>query len=526
MSGRYLADFHLVGPLGEPVVLRVAEPPGFRVLPADDPARPYYRPCAERLAGWETGLFSGAAAGGRTRIGKGDVVLRNGDGWFDAWQGHSWVRMALWQVPDGRFVPWANAVRRFQGLIRRVDYDGDEVLVRLADLQAGLDRPVARAILRGDNVPPAGLEGLADLRDREKPVGLGRLFGVPGTLVNPQLGIWQVNDGPVHAVTARVGGALVPSAGDAGGAIGDPGLSVPGDRVVTDLARGYVRFGFAPNPDHPVTFDLDGDVTGTGGVWPSTGPALLRHLAVTRLGHPAGEVDDAAVAAAAAAWPHPCGLWAADGAGGLDALDRLAAAFSGWWTVGFDGRLTLGALTPPPAGGPFDLTITDADRAVTVKRRSSDDPWADAVAWRVEVTHSENLTPMQDSQMVGSLSDAWKDRLRARWPAPAVAEDPAILTASPQLARRPDGGVLKVESRLADAAGAQALADRLLTLRRPGAVTLVATLDAARAARVRPGSAVRVARAGLGLAGALATRLLHLSTTDGVEFQAVLWGRP
>ncbi|MCG5238369.1 hypothetical protein ACIU1J_32335 [Azospirillum doebereinerae] len=512
----YLADFHLRAPDGTAVILRMAEPPGFRVMPEDDPQRPYYAPRAERLANFEVGLFSGAAVGGRSRVGRADAVLRNADHALDGYDQHAWNRAVIWALPDGPFIRWANAVRVFSGPIARADWDGDEVVVKFRDAQAACDRALTRAKHLGNNARPRGVEGFADIKDREKPCAFGRVFAAPGRLVNEVLQIYQWHDGRCAVLNPKVGGKAVPSQGDVGSAIDDPALVIDGGYCKTDLSRGLARLGFVPTM--PVTADVDGDAP--GGVWPSAPGDLLRHIATTRLLVSATAVDEASVALLRAAWPEPCGVFLADGAGGLETLDTIASSAAAWWTLDFAERFGVGSILPP--AGPYDLILTDAARIVRLDRQSSADPLGGDAYWRVEINHSENLTPLTDQQVAPTIPDAQRPALLARWPAPAVAENPAVLAANPALADRADGGVLKLDSRWASAAPAQRLANLLLSLRAPSRRTVIATLDAARARLVRPGSGVLLRRSELAGGADVATRLVHLTTDDGVTYRATL----
>lgn len=125
----------------------------------------------------------------------GDLRIHNQDGAYDAWLGYAFdgrslvVRMG----PESGAYPSAYPVV-FSGTIDRLDVQGDEIVIRVRDAVAALDRPLGDTLFAGDNVAPDGLEGGAELEGRVKPLVFGVVKNVPLVPVNTAKLIYQVSD--------------------------------------------------------------------------------------------------------------------------------------------------------------------------------------------------------------------------------------------------------------------------------------------------------------------------------------------
>ncbi|MFM2042126.1 MAG: hypothetical protein RLY86_702 [Pseudomonadota bacterium] len=446
---RTIAHITLRSTSGTVDILRLTEEGSgsWETLPTDTAPKAWYRPHAARLGNYAASLFSGGRVSGSSSSGRAELLLNNGDGWLDGYEDWTWQRVTILQGPLARFASLNQFAPTYAGQIESVSYDGREVAVRLREGQAAWEAEVPRRLYRGDNVGPVGLEGGPELADTPAPLLLGRVFNAGLVWVNKALLIAQAHDGAVTELLPRERGQLVPVAADVGAAIGQQGLSIPAGQAVTDRARGLVRFGFSPQ--EPVT----ADVTVAGG---ATAADLLTRVAGW-LGLSA-TLDTASMGALRDAAPAPLGMVVDAQATGLSLADAAMASAGGWWLVGPDEKVRAGLLLPPQGlPGPL-MTVTAADRDVSVDRVPSSDSWGDGPVWRVEVRYGRNPTRLSEGQIFGAVSGAIRDRLMREWPDTATAEDLAVKAAWPE------AGVLSVQTQLAEVADAQALADRLLAL--------------------------------------------------------------
>lgn len=506
---RLLAEITLRSPTGEPVLLCVTERSSYTTLPTDPAPGRWYRPLAERLGNYECSLFAGSRTAGGSRVGRGEVSLRNGDRWLDQYEDHAWEGIRILSGPAGRYVPYAAFSEVYQADITAARYEAGRVSLGFAELAERWDAEIPRRAYAGGNAGPVGLDGGPELATKLAPWGLGPARNVGVEWVNTSLHIAQAHDGALARLAVRERGQLLDSDGDVGAAITDPGLSITAGRYVTDLTRGLVRFGFAPQ--RPVTAD----------VVPAGGNAAADHLA--RLASQLGlgsQVDAALLAPLAALAPWPVG-WRPEGTATVLAMaDKVMESVGGWWVVAPDGRVRAGLVAPPEAGAAApDLAVTEADRDVTVERVDSTDDWGGLPVWRVEVLYDRCWTVMGDGDLFASVTGTERAGLMRAWPEPAVAEDPLVLAMWPKAA------VLKVETGLVSQAHAQALADRLLAVhgvwRRRLAIRLPARLSPG---RLPLGGTLYAARGEYGLSAGRRLLVTGLSTEDGRTYRVRAFG--
>jgi len=138
---------------------------------------------------------------GASRPTLGEIRVNNQDGTYDAWLGYAFDgrSIVVRTGPDSGAYPSAYPVT-FTGQIDRCDVQGDQIVLRVRDVQTALDTPLQTATFAGDNVPPDGLEGGDDLEGQPKPRIYGRVQNAPMPQVNAAKLIYQVNAGAVQSV--------------------------------------------------------------------------------------------------------------------------------------------------------------------------------------------------------------------------------------------------------------------------------------------------------------------------------------
>lgn len=140
----------------------------------------------------------------------GDIVVLNADGAVDAWEAYAFDgRTVTMRVgPDAGAYPSAYPVT-FTGRIDRAEFLADRLVLRVRDETDGLRRPLQDVRFSGDNVPPDGVEGEAELEGQPKPLVYGRVRKVPLVPVNPRKLIYQVSDTQCSAIQAVRDGSVL-----------------------------------------------------------------------------------------------------------------------------------------------------------------------------------------------------------------------------------------------------------------------------------------------------------------------------
>lgn len=183
--------------------LRYSNGEGFVTAPGDTPASTYFAPRLKQPSLMRRDLFAGGTTIGRSRTGHGELILANDDGGLDALKDYAFDGRALTiyrgsgteAFPGG----WKNV-----GVytMESVSLTRTEVRVALRDRQLLTDIPLQATKYAGDNELPDGLEGVADLKGKPKPICYGKVLNVSPPQVNTSKLIHQVNDGAVASVDA------------------------------------------------------------------------------------------------------------------------------------------------------------------------------------------------------------------------------------------------------------------------------------------------------------------------------------
>lgn len=198
----YLVELTCYIPENGVQVLRFSSGSGYVSLPTDDPADTWYEPRVSQPGLFRQDMYAEGATSGFSRGGRGEIVLRNSDGELDGLIDYGFdgrpvvVREGLASWPLSKFAVVIT------GTAEQPEVSWDDVVIRLRDRSAELAVPVQPNRYVGNNVLPEGVEGTAELKGKAKP----RLFGVCNNVTPPCVNtsrlIYQVNDGPVIAVSA------------------------------------------------------------------------------------------------------------------------------------------------------------------------------------------------------------------------------------------------------------------------------------------------------------------------------------
>lgn len=100
-------------------------------------------------------------------------------------------------------------------IIEQATFEWDKVSVRLENKSASLDIPLQTKKYLGNNVLPAGVEGVIDLKDKLKPLVFGRVNNMTPVLVNTSKLIYQISSEPIEQLVSVMSNGAYVSLADA-----------------------------------------------------------------------------------------------------------------------------------------------------------------------------------------------------------------------------------------------------------------------------------------------------------------------
>jgi hypothetical protein len=332
-------------------------------------------------------------AGQRQALTFGEIVLLNGDGYFDTMvQNYSIDGRPVIVRAGAPSFAYASFETLFNGTASgwRLS-DDNTVRVALRDLAYRLEVPLQPALYGGTG----GLDGTVQLTGKPKPLAYGDLRGanVAGVLVDPTKLIYQWHDGPLADITNVYDSGLpLAYAGD----VADiTGISPDPSTWISQRSGGYVRLG--STPAGVVTADLVGD--NSAGLALAASDVALRIL-TTRTPLGPADIDGASFAALKGKQPGNVGYWF-----GLDqitvgqALDVVLGGINAWWGCGRLGGIQVGRVDAPDMNSVVIFTEVDV---LTLQRVDPPDS-VNPPNWRRRVGYAPNFT-VQTTDLAGAVS--------------------------------------------------------------------------------------------------------------------------
>ena len=404
--------------------------------PTDTPADTFFEPIVKEALTFERSMFRPGHVGGRSLPDRGNLELVN-TGAFEKWLDYHWEGRAVTVRMGRKGDSFSGFAVVFSGICGALAYERNTIVVGIRDKQEELDTLLQETLYAGSG----GNEGGDDLKDKPKPVCLGRCLNVTPVTVDTTNHVFQVHDGQIEAIEAVYENGR--------------SLTVATDYTV-DLANG--RFTLVNAPSGLVTADVKGDKT--GGVYVSSAADIPRRVAVTYggLADPV-DLDTASFTALDAKTTAILGLYAgATARNVLDVLDDIAGSVGGVYGFDRDGRFTVGRLEAP--SGAAALVIGENDVVENGVRRESFGP----PVWRLRLDYGRCWTVQSADVLDATATDAHKEFVSVEYRT-AAEEDTDV---------KEDGagkgghkGAVDPEPRptlLVDKAAAEAEAARLLAL--------------------------------------------------------------
>jgi hypothetical protein len=369
-------------------------------LPADTPANQPFEGTLDTLPRVDRSMINGSRFGGLA-VTWGSMKLNNRDGFYDYLVRSYAVdgQVLTFKVgdPSGTYA----AFFTMASLLGKAMHVADDVIeIELSDNSFRLEVPAQAISYAGTG----DMEGTADLAGKRKPRAFGLVKNLTPPAVIPGELVYQVNAGPVQAISAVY---------DQGYPLGGPtadfatsallrAATVTDGYFATCLAEGVFKLGA---PASQVTADVQGD---SGGGYVNTrGTIIRRLLAATDVADP-GELDVVSFGNFEIDQPGQIGFYLSPDATDTvaQAIDKLIAPVMGW--AGFDirnARFQIGLLKAPagtPIGVYDDVDILDVQPE---KLPSAFDP----PPYRQRVSYDHNWT--QITNPVAGLAETNPDRV-------------------------------------------------------------------------------------------------------------------
>ena len=417
---------------------------------SDTPAHTAFQPRIVSPALVRRDVFDVGTMSGQSRVGYGELVLRNNDGALDDFNTYGLDGRALVvRVADSASAAYPSAwTTVLRGTMEQMEVSFDQVRVRVRDRQIFAAAAVQPNRYGGTNVLPEGVDGLdSDLKGKPKPLVYGAVFNAEPVAVNTSRLIFQVHDGALRDVTAVYdSGALLTHGDDYASQAAMEATAPAAGAFRVWKAGGMFRLGSSPSGQ--VTCDA------VQGLAPRnrTAAALFRTV-LESAGLTTEQISAPDCVALDAANSATLGLYVREDVLAGEVLDDIARSVGAWWAADADGVVRIQRLDAP-SGSP----VLDIDTDMLIDGSLQRVPLNDGglPVYRVTVRAAPNWT-VQTAGLVGVVGAARRARLAQPFQ-DAVDTDATVQTAyllAPELT---------VESRLSCLTAADTEATRLLTL--------------------------------------------------------------
>jgi len=488
---------------------------GFATAPGDSPASTVFAARVAQPALLRRDIFDVGTTGGASRVGYGELVLRNDDGALDAFNTYAIDgRRLTVRYADSASAAYPSAYATlFVGTMEQAEITLDTVRIRVRDRQVLATAALQPTKYAGDNVLPAGVEGLtSDLGGKPKPVLRGACFNVSPLMVNTSKLIYQVNDGEVRDLAAVYdSGALLSR--DLAGDYADQAameLTAPGEGEWRLWPEGGM-FRLGSSAVGQLTCDVIEGLAPT-----NRSAAALYQSILINAGVPTEQIAGADLTALDTANRATLGLYYTEETTNQTVFDDIARSVGAWWGVDVNGIWRIKRLEAPSGTAVLELT---ADNIVDGSLRRVPLNDGGLPVFRVTVEGVTNYT-VQTTGLADNVSAPRRGRL-AQSHQDGIATDLAVQTAyllAPEMS---------VTSKLACLGAVQTEAARLLALYsvKRDRFEVTVNADAATLAQIDLGVVVNITYARFNLTAGKLFRVLgyQLDPTEGIASLTV-WG--
>lgn len=290
--------------------------------------------------------------------GTGELILNNSDGSYDFLPQHYSISGRVIEIRYGRIKdPYPTWALAFRGTASDFFTDEKNLTFELQDNGYKFTVPLQTNTYGGTG----GIDGGSNLAGKRKPKAYGYVLNVTPPLIDPNHYVYQVNDGPISAVTAvyDTGVPLNFYQDFATSALLIASVAIPGGDYATCLAEGMFRIVFQVTPTGSITADVSGD--NFGAVFPVTTASIIKRIVKNQTTLRDADLFLPAFTAFDALQPAQIGYWADqnDTSTVQDVVARLMNGVGGWGGFRRDGKFYLMRLDIPV--GPPNLVINNID---------------------------------------------------------------------------------------------------------------------------------------------------------------------
>lgn len=229
------------------------------------------------------------------------------------------------------------------------------------------------------------LEGGPSLEGRPKPLCFGQCLNVTPVQVSSSLLIYQVHDGPIHAVDA----------------VYNRGVALAANQYTVDLLHGTFTLLQAPGEGGAITADVRGDVLGAYGYLSAVSAIILR--VVTTYGPLVeADLDYSSFPALYYANPAVAGLYVTEPSTILQVLDELVNSIGAFYGFNRNGLLGVGLFTAPSASAPVAASFGPVE-ILEIEALPTELP-----TWRQRVGYEKNWTVQSSDSLAGAVTEERK----------------------------------------------------------------------------------------------------------------------
>lgn len=290
----------------------------------------------------------------------------------------------------------------FSGTASDWSVEEDAVRVTLVDNGYKLSVPSQSNLYGGTG----GLDGTSDLVGKRKPVALGYVYNVSPPLAIPSSLVFQVNDGPVSAISAVYdrGIAITPGA-DYATSAALLAATISAGTFVTCIAEGLFRLNTSPTGT--ITSDVIGD--NTGGILASNAASIIRRIILrTQCLIDPADLSLPEFTLLNVLQPADIGYWISpdDTSTVADVMSNIMGSVGGWAGFKRNGKLEVGIFTTPT--GDIPAAFVDKTDIFVIKRENLPTSLSPP-PYRFRVAYQHNWTVQTDT--AGGVSAARKGYL-------------------------------------------------------------------------------------------------------------------
>lgn len=378
---------------------------GYCTAPTDTPASSHYESRVIDPGSITRKMTDLARSNPRGEVGYGEIVLNNGDGGLDTLFGSGTVSfrergVRVLMVEDG--AAYSTATVLLSAVIAQVELARDVVTVSIKDASYTLASAHQTTTFAGTNSLPAGVEGVADLLGKVKPLLYGKGYKIQPPCNNTSKLIYQISARALQSVDGVYDGGAALTAGATYADQAAMELTAPSaGQYRAWLAGGMIRLG--SSLVYGLTVDATADTAGN-----STAAQLIKTLALAR-GWASGDISAADVSALDALNSAVCGVWIDDSRTTLDAMDLIAASVGACYWVDRLGVLRMARLDLP--SGTSVETIAPWKFSQVVQATSGQDVPTETV--RIKYAHYGQA--QNRSELAGTVTDADAADLAQEW---------------------------------------------------------------------------------------------------------------